>query len=121
MLAEEVAPFLADEEPIGLQRVLDEASLAVALLQLDGLAVEGEWPQKCLSAVPGEGHGYILGLRLDVLADVALEEVLGHHRAGRRVFVLLVQALLVEIVAVVAAHVAGSACGLGHDVYGAML
>ena len=90
MLTEEVAPLLADEEPIGLQGVLDEASLAVALLQLDGLAVEGERPQKCLPAMPRKGHGGILGLCLDVLTDVALEEVLGHHRARRRVFVLLV-------------------------------
>ena len=72
------------------------------------LPVEVEPQQQRLAPVPAEGHRrHLVGL--DVLADVALEQVVRHHGLASAVLHGLVQ-----IIAVVAVEVAGRACRLDH-------
>ena len=66
--------------------------------------------------MPSKGHGDALGLCLDVLADVSLQILLGHHRRGLCALGPSVESLLVQIVAVVTAHITASSSCFSHDV-----
>ena len=78
VLLEEGAPGVVDEEAVGLTGLLNPlAGLLVLFDERDGLLEELELHQGRLAALPGDRH---LGraVRLDELADVALERRLRH-------------------------------------------
>ena len=105
---EKVAPRLVDQRAVGLERILDALAVGIAPLELQGAAVEVNAEQQRLAPVPAELHdGDIVGL--DVLADVAFEQLVAHHRLTAAVLRRLVQ-----IVAVAAVEVAARAGGLEH-------
>jgi hypothetical protein len=89
VFVKELAPLLIDQRPVRLQRVVDaHAGLAVLLLIGDRLPEEVQPHQRRLAALPGEsdlGHA----LRLDVLARVVLQQVVGHAKAAARIQHLL--------------------------------
>jgi hypothetical protein len=108
VLGKEGAPPLVDQRAVGLERILDALAVGIAPLELQGAAVEVNAEQQRLAPVPAELHdGDIVGL--DVLADVAFEQLVAHHRLTAAVLRRLVQ-----IVAVAAVEVAARAGGLEH-------
>jgi len=109
---EEARPVLVEQHAVGLQVVLDAlAGLAVAVLQRDHLLEERQPHDRGLAALPGEHH-LVAGLRLDVLADVLLEQIGGDARVG----LMAEQLGLVQIEAVRAVEVAQGPGRLDHRV-----
>ena len=111
VLLEEGAPVVVEQDPVGLEGLLNHLPRPAVLLdQLDGAGEEGEPHQRRLAPLPGHRH---LGspVRLQELADVGLEGGLGHP-----LLVIGVQRILGEEEAVGAVDVAGGTARLGEQV-----
>ena len=64
-LREKLAPFVIQQDAIGLQGIRDLFSVGVSLLQLDDLAEELDAQQRWLATLPGE-----IDLRARLAPDV---------------------------------------------------
>ena len=108
---QQLAPFVGQQRPVGLDRVLQVLSRSADRLgRLDGPAKEVDAHQGRLAALPG--HGYLaVGLGSDVLAQVLGQQVVGHAEAVARV-----EGLFGQEEAVFAVEVADGARRLGQDV-----
>lgn len=78
VLAKELAPLVGEQGAIGLQAVVDEATVGVLTLELEGTLIETDGTHQRLAAMPGE-ENLRLGLRLDVLPDECFQGLVGHH------------------------------------------
>jgi hypothetical protein len=109
-LAEELAPFVVQEGAVGLHGVLKCRSRSpILLFDLDGPPEEVQAHQGRLSPLPGYGdRGVLLGLY--ILADIALQNLVGHPKAALRI-----EVLLGEEETVFAAEIAYRPRGLGHE------
>ncbi len=114
VLGQELAPFVVDEDAVGLEGVRDAFAVAVVLLELHGAPEEVHPHERRLAALPGEVD---LGdvLRLDVSPDVGFQRFLVHAPGFS---IVRVKLLLLQVEAVRAVDVAYGAGGLGHDVNG---
>ena len=108
---QETAPLLVEQGAVGLDAVRD-APVGRLVLMLQGHKLTKIiQPQDArFPTMPGKAD-HRIGARVDVLDNVRLQDVVGHNK--RRV--LRIEALLVQIVAVVAAQVADSAGGFGEN------
>ncbi len=112
VLAEERRPLLVEQGRVRLDRVQCAlAGLEVLRRQLDRPAEEVEAHQRGLAPLPGDHHLGNARVGLDQLADVRLEQVVGHAEARPGV-----EHLLREEEAVRAVEVADGAGGLGKQV-----
>jgi hypothetical protein len=111
VLLEQGRQLVVDERPVGLDRVLDRHPGSAVPLDVGvGPAEEVHAHERRLAALPGDvdvGNP----MRLDELANVRLEQVVGHPEAAARV-----EHLLGQEEAVRAVEVAGRSCGLGQHV-----
>ena len=100
--AKNAAHSSSSERPVRLDRVLDLLPRPEVLLrQLDGAPEEVEAHQRWLAALPRDRDERALGVRLDQLADVLLEQVVRHAEPAA-----WVEHLLREEEAVLAVEVA---------------
>ena len=105
------APLVGEQRGVGLQAVVDDFAMGISLLQLHGSAIERQRAHECLAAVPSEQH-LLHGLRVDVLVDEALKQLVAHHALALRI----VEARFLKVVAVGAAQIAARTCGLEHHI-----
>ena len=111
MLGEQLAPFVGEQRPVRLDGVLDLLGRpAVPLDERHGAAEEVHTHQRGLAALPRHGHGAV-GLAVEQLAHVGLEQLVGHPEP-----VAGVQRLLRQEEAVLAVEVADRSGGLGQQV-----
>ena len=90
VLLEERRPLLVEEGAVGLDRV--DGALAgpeVTVRQLDRTTEEVDAHEGRLAALPGDRHLRNARMRLDQLADVRLEQLVGHTEARARIEHLL--------------------------------
>ena len=114
MLPEEGGQIVVDQRPVGLDGVDDPLPGSRVLpLQLDGAPEEVQTHHGGLAALPGHGHLGRPVMGLDQLADVGLQQRLGHPEAAARI-----QPLLGEVEAVRAVEVADGAGRLGQEMEG---
>lgn len=108
MRREEFAPRLVDQHAIGLERIDDPLSTSILPLQLHGTTVEIDPRQQRFAAMPAKRHRIDL-VRLDVLPDIELQQLLAHHGLPTAVL-----QRLIEVVAVTAIEVASRSRSLEH-------
>ena len=90
VLLQELAPLVVELRPVRLDRVGDRLFRPAVLLdELDRAAEELDAHQRRLPALPGDRHLLPVGVRLEQLPDVGLEQVVGHPEAAARVQHLL--------------------------------
>ncbi len=108
---EKLAPLGREQGAVGLQRVgAPPAGGQVLPLQLDDFLKKLKSHQRRLPALPGERHHWS-GLGLDVLLDVGFQQLLGHAETG----LARVQALLFEVIAVLAVEIADGTDRFRHN------
>lgn len=95
----------------GLEGVVDYASVAIILLQLDNMFEERYAQKRRLAALPGKAHVFTW-LRPDILANICIENIIGHAKVATA---FRVKVLLLEVIAVSAVEVANRPMGFGHD------
>ena len=111
VLGEELAPVVIEGDGVGLQGVGDAHAWALVLLLVaHRLAEKVQAHQRRLAALPSEVDLIDL-LRLDVLADVFLEQAVRHAE-----FAAGIEFFFGEEIAVFAIKVADGASRLGHQV-----
>jgi hypothetical protein len=94
-----------------LESIFNALAVRIPLFQFNNLAEEIDAQQSWLSALPGEAnHGRLL--RLNVLADVALQEVIRHGPRRRGV----IEIFLFQVEAILTIQIADRSHGLCHDV-----
>ncbi|GBC97994.1 hypothetical protein HRbin17_00489 [bacterium HR17] len=114
MLFKKSAPFVIQQDAVGLKGVFDfHAGFAILLLQLHSLAKEVKPHQSRFAALPAESD-FIDLLRLNVLAGECLKDIIGHVKTRA----LFVKVLLAEVEAVSAVKVANRTARLKHDMEG---
>ena len=110
VLLEEGAPGVVEQDAVGLEGLLNRLpGLAVFFDEFDGALEEFELHQRRLAALPGDRH-FGRAMRLEQLADVALERRLRHP-----VLVVGVERLLRQEEAIGAVDVAGRPARLGEQ------
>ena len=112
VLGKETRPVLVNQRAVGLERVLDFAAGAIALLQFERAPVERDAEQRGLAALPGEQYRLPGGRRGDGLSHIGLEHLVRHAAGGAGV----VERFLLKVEAIGTIEVAGRATGLGHQV-----
>ena len=108
VVAENCAPLVIDKQSVGLYRVFDRTTLGIPLLQRHSLTKKLLTGKQRLATVPRKGYnGRVVAL--DICADIVLEQSLIHLRLA-----VVIECRLIEVVAVLAAHIAQRADGLNH-------